>query len=205
MRAGDGNANIAFPSDTAGNVCTAGGNPTIGNGQRIAGRGLARSRFGDDGDVPKPVIGRLSESRCCCNGNRRGEHRANKDSTDAIKAHGIISPMCVIGPLIDAQCVQNLLRCGKQIRSTESQINSTGLSSLYPAQIQLCFAIKVTPQLAGEHITPEGPEHWWRIARPAAWRAGFCASLRSRLPRRAAFGPAEPARAPTVRVPSRLS
>jgi hypothetical protein len=32
-------------------------------------------------------------------GDRCGESRENKDSTDAIKAHGIISPMCVMGGL----------------------------------------------------------------------------------------------------------
>src|SRR5882757_5330147 len=99
MSAGDGNAHIAFPSDTAGDVCTGGGNLTIGDGQRIAGRGLARSRFGDDGDAPKPVIGRLRKSGSSGHGNRRGENRVNKDSTDAVKAHGIISPMCVMGAL----------------------------------------------------------------------------------------------------------
>src|SRR3954468_18511220 len=59
MSAGDGNAHIAFPPDAAGNVCTGGRNLTIGHGQRIAGRGLARSRFGDDGHAPEPVVRRL--------------------------------------------------------------------------------------------------------------------------------------------------
>ena len=99
MSAGDGNAHVAFPPDAAGNVCTGGRNLTIGDGQRIAGRGLARSRFSDDGHAPEPIIGRLSESGSGAHGNRSGENRANKDSTDAIKAHGIISPMCVMGAL----------------------------------------------------------------------------------------------------------
>src|SRR3954468_10637292 len=83
MSAGDGNANIAFPSDTAGNVRTGGRNLTIGHGQRIAGRGLARSRFGDEGHAPEPVIRHLGESGSGGYGNRRSEKRANKDSTDA--------------------------------------------------------------------------------------------------------------------------
>src|SRR5947209_11907956 len=99
MRAGDGNAHISFPSDTAGDIGTGGGNSTIGDGERIARRSLARSRFGDDGHAPKPVIGRLGEGRDRGNGNRGGENRTNKDSTDAVKAHGIISPMCVMGGL----------------------------------------------------------------------------------------------------------
>jgi hypothetical protein len=114
MCAGDGNAYVAFPSDTAGNVCAGSRNLTIGNCQRIAGRRLARSRFGNDGHVPEAVIGRLGESRGNGNGSRSDEKRANKNSTDAIKAHGIISPMCVMGAVIDGQCVQSLLQCGKQ-------------------------------------------------------------------------------------------
>jgi hypothetical protein len=55
----------------------------------------------------------LSEGGSGGHGNRCGENRANKDSTDAIKAHGIISPMCVMGCGIQGHCVQNLLRCGK--------------------------------------------------------------------------------------------
>jgi hypothetical protein len=55
----------------------------------------------------------LSESGSSGYGNRSGENRANKNGTDAIKAHGIISPMCVMGRGIQRHCVQNLLRCGK--------------------------------------------------------------------------------------------
>jgi hypothetical protein len=46
----------------------------------------------------------LRESGPGGHGNRHGENRANKDSTDAVKAHGVISPMGVMGPCSGTMC-----------------------------------------------------------------------------------------------------
>jgi hypothetical protein len=51
--------------------------------------------------------GRGGEGGGC---DQRGTH---KDSTNAIVAHEIKSPICVMTRLIQGHCVQNLLRRGK--------------------------------------------------------------------------------------------
>jgi hypothetical protein len=71
---------------------------------------IATSAFGDNGDLPKSVIGLLGGS-----GSRRkgstGKKRSKKQVANAIGAHGS-NPreMYVMKRVIRAQCVQTLVR-----------------------------------------------------------------------------------------------
>jgi hypothetical protein len=63
----------------------------------------------------------LGESGRGGEGRGRDQRGTHKDSKNAIVAHEIKSPMCVMTRLIQAHCVQNLLRrdnteCSRQIK-----------------------------------------------------------------------------------------
>src|SRR6266568_5539131 len=130
---------------------------------------IATAAVGDDGNLPKPVIGLLGDGRCgreCGGGNKRSK----KQVADAVGAHGS-SPrqMCVMGYLIRAQCVQTLVRRNKEESSYKLKHIKV---NLVPTWEQESTRIRFPVCLTGRSLCrvsvwrPKGSAPGWRIARP---------------------------------------
>src|ERR1700733_8890336 len=82
----DRDSHKSLSADAAGDVSTGGGNLSVGDSKCGALFRFARSRLGHDGDIPKPVIGRLgghwSRGEGC-----DGESGSSKYVSNAILAH----------------------------------------------------------------------------------------------------------------------
>jgi hypothetical protein len=105
----DRDAHNALPADAAGNICPGTGNLTVRNRKRRARRRLAAACFGYNRNIPETVIGSLGDRG---SGGEGGGGESKKRKSDAAIAHESNPRMNVMTRLIQAQCVQTLLRRG---------------------------------------------------------------------------------------------
>jgi hypothetical protein len=83
----DRDSHKTFAADAAGNIGAGSGNFTVGDRERRAGRWFATAAFCHNGNVPKPVIGRLRHRGSRGEGGRGGKNRTTKYSANAVMAH----------------------------------------------------------------------------------------------------------------------
>jgi hypothetical protein len=107
----DRDPNHSLPSDAAGDVGAGRRDLAVGDRERRACRGFARTCLGHNGDVPKPVIGRLGGRGSGGKGNCGRGKKQSRKYRNAIVAHESF-PRFGDDATYSGQCVQSLLRRG---------------------------------------------------------------------------------------------